>query len=293
MRDAVVLADQRVEERLARSRVAHRRRERGEQRAVARVVPLEQRLVGPEAHLGGHVVALGLAHQRVDDDPVRELQRQLGQVLVGPVDRVARLEPGHPGPAPLRDAGAQVARAQPVAREGRLFGEQRPHFAGHQVRRPREEIRDAGVGALLRAVHGAGLRERVAPVHLAHHDRAGEVAGGVPQGDRGAALESGRVLVGNGERERERPHGAAGEPEAREHALVVLGAEEAGEGAGRTRGDQLQVGQLARVERQRRQGPRGGAECIGLGGRDDSIDQGAAVRLDERRHLRTPLGAWR
>ena len=123
VRDAVVLPHQGVEEGLPRTRVAHRRGEGGEQRPIGRVVPLEQRLVGAEAHLGGDVVSLRLAHQRMDDEPVGELQRELGQVLVRAVDRVPRLEAGHAAPASFGDAGAKLAGAQPVARERRRVGQ--------------------------------------------------------------------------------------------------------------------------------------------------------------------------
>ena len=52
-------------------------------------------------------------------------------------------------------------------------------------------------------------------------------------------------------------------------------------------GDQLEVGELARVEREALQARRAGAERVGLGRRHDAIDEGAAVRADEG-----VLGEW-
>ena len=59
----------------------------------------QQGFVAPHPHRGGDVVALGLAHQRVEQEPVDLLQRDLLQVLVGAVHRVAGLEPDHGAPA--------------------------------------------------------------------------------------------------------------------------------------------------------------------------------------------------
>jgi hypothetical protein len=54
------------------------------------------------------------------------------------------------------------------------------------------------------------------------------------------------------ERERQRPDGAIREAQAIEHRLVVGLAEKASERAGRAGRDQLEIGLLACVERQRR-----------------------------------------
>jgi hypothetical protein len=37
----------------------------------------------------------------MDEEPVGDLERRLGQVLMGAVDRIASLEGDHPLPAPL------------------------------------------------------------------------------------------------------------------------------------------------------------------------------------------------
>src|SRR5215210_2101306 len=62
---AVVLAADRVEDRLAGSAVAHRRREDGEQRPILRVVTVQDRLVGAHPDVGRDVIGLSLPDERV------------------------------------------------------------------------------------------------------------------------------------------------------------------------------------------------------------------------------------
>ena len=107
---AVVPARDRVEDRLARAGVAHLRREDVEDDAVVGVVVLHQDLVAAHPHVGGDVARLGLADQRVDQQPVGDLERRLGDVLVGAVDRVAGLEGDDPLPAALLERLLGLAR---------------------------------------------------------------------------------------------------------------------------------------------------------------------------------------
>ena len=109
VRRAVVAADDRVEDRLARTGVAHLRRVDAEHDPVVRVVVLHQDLVAAHPHVGRDVAALGLADQRVDEEPVADLERRLGQVLVGAVDRVAGLEGDDPLPAAVGELLARLA----------------------------------------------------------------------------------------------------------------------------------------------------------------------------------------
>ena len=99
VREAVVLARDRVEERLPRAGVAHREGEDAEERAVLREVPVEEDLVAAHPRGRGHVVALRLADERMDDEPVGDLERAAQQVLVRAVDGVARLEGDRASPA--------------------------------------------------------------------------------------------------------------------------------------------------------------------------------------------------
>ena len=141
VRAAVVLAADRVPDRLARARVAHRRRERREQDAVRRVVAVEQRAVAVDAHVHGHVVRLRVADERMHEQPVHGLERDLRQVLVRAVDRVARLESDDALPAALGEDATRLGR---VARE---LGERGRRAARRRSRVPRGRAASARTAA--------------------------------------------------------------------------------------------------------------------------------------------------
>ena len=66
----------------------------------------------------------------MDQQPVHGLERALGQVLVGTVDRVAGLEPDDPLPPALGEERAGVARVLVQLGEGRLRALEDGHGAG-------------------------------------------------------------------------------------------------------------------------------------------------------------------
>ena len=117
VRAAVVLAADRVPDRLPRAGIAHRGREGRDDDAVARVVAVDEDLVRLHPRRGRHVVRLRLADERVDEEPVDGLERALGQVLVRPVDRVAGLEARRPASSRARRR-APACRADPCAARG-------------------------------------------------------------------------------------------------------------------------------------------------------------------------------
>src|SRR5215831_20506432 len=110
MGNAVILPNERVENRLARSGVPHRRRESGKHRPFLGIVLVEQGLVDAEAYRGRDVVPLGFADQRVDKKPVSYFQRYFRQVLVGPMNRIASLKSGDAAPATGGDNLSDLAR---------------------------------------------------------------------------------------------------------------------------------------------------------------------------------------
>src|SRR5687768_13091924 len=143
---AVVLAADRVEDRLAGSTVAHRRGEDGQHRPVLRIVALQDRLVGAHPDVGGDIRGAGLAHERVQEQSIDYLQGALLDVLVRAVHGVPGLETDDALPAFLREDLAQAARFVVVGRERlrvRVFHEQR-HFAAEEH--------------ILLAVHGGDAR---------------------------------------------------------------------------------------------------------------------------------------
>ena len=198
----------------------------------------------------------------MDDEAVRELEGELGQVLVGAVDGVPGLEARHAPPAALGDraraaragSGGGGRRAGPREGAGRCTG------PPASVAGPREQVGHARVRRVLGAVDVARLLEGIALEDLAaprSRPRAGprRRAGPPP---RRAATERARLVV-HGQGEGQGPHRAVGQPQVLDHARVVGRAQEAGEGARRAGGDQLEVGELARVEGERRAGCRPGA----------------------------------
>src|SRR5262245_998155 len=100
---AVVLADDGVEDRLARSGEAHHRGEYGEQRPFSRVVLLDEDLVAAEAYVSRYVRGAGLAEKRLYETAVEDFESRLQNELVGAVDRIARLEADHGAPSLLPD----------------------------------------------------------------------------------------------------------------------------------------------------------------------------------------------
>ena len=158
-----------------------------------------------------------------------------------------------------RDQRPQRARGQPVPANGRSSGSGRTRDpAAHERARTREQVGHAGMrgvlGAVdLRAPRAAGRARRPRSTSITPQSR--------PLASRRAAASpaSRDRAVGSLHRQGEgqRPDGAVGQAQVLEHAQVVGGAQESGERTGGAGGDQLQVGQLARVEGEG--GEKGGA----------------------------------
>ena len=113
VRAAVVLAADRVQDRLARAAVAHGGRERREQRAVRRVVVLEQRVVAvARARRAGTSSPFVSPTSGWTRRPSTISSARLRDVLVRAVDRVARLEPDDALPAALGEGRARLGRGR-------------------------------------------------------------------------------------------------------------------------------------------------------------------------------------
>ena len=107
---AVVLADDRVPDRLARAGHAHRQRQQAERGGLLGIV-VQQLLVA--AHAGEMVDVAGLGHADHGLDQEVGLGRlggAEGQLLVRAVHRVAGLEGDHAAPAQLPEPVAQLLR---------------------------------------------------------------------------------------------------------------------------------------------------------------------------------------
>ena len=134
VRAAVVLAADRVPDRLARPGVAHRCRERREEHAVLGVVAVEKRPVAVDANVDRDVVGLRVADERMDEQPVDGLERDLRQVLVRAMDRVAGLEPDDALPASLGEDPPRLGRVARELRELRLRPLEHGHATGEVER---------------------------------------------------------------------------------------------------------------------------------------------------------------
>ena len=244
VRAAVVSADDRVQDRLAGAGVVHLARVDAEHHVVGVVVVVHQDLVAAHPHVRRDVALLGLADQRVDEEPVRDLERGLGQVLVRPVDRVAGLEGDDPLPAALverrlRLRGRQVAAHERLLVVGKRLGLDRP---GETPIALIADRRDAGVLVVGGPVDGLRLVLDVAVEDLIDGQRAEPLAVRGRELDHVAdlALEVGR------QGDRDRPDLAGGEPHLVAHRAPIGGAQEARERREASVGEQLEVRGLAR-----------------------------------------------
>ena len=107
---AVVLADDRVPDRLARAGHAHGERQQAQRRGLLGIV-LQQLLVAAHAGEVVDVAGLGHADDRLDQEVgLGGLGGAEGQLLVRAVHGIAGLERDHPAPAQLAEAVAQLLR---------------------------------------------------------------------------------------------------------------------------------------------------------------------------------------
>jgi hypothetical protein len=270
VRAAVVLAADRVPDRLARARVAHGGRERGDDDPLRRVVALDEHVVGLHARGGRDVVRLRLPDEGMDEQTVDGLERALRQVLVGPVDRVPRLEADHPAPASL---GEERARLGGILVQ---LGEAR-----RRTLEDRDGTADVVVGL---RVHPGNARMGVVPGEEAALGLAGLVVLvdllDVEDGQRPAGFVRERDPVSlrrqlDGDADGQRPGQPARQMHVLEDAPVVLPAHEPPERRERPGGEHVEVGELPRGEPDRLEaldvlGPLAGA-----------LDELAAVRRNE------------
>jgi hypothetical protein len=120
---AVVLAEDRVQERLAGTRVAHVERVAGHGHALLAEVLVDQGVDRLHPDVGGYVTGLQLAHELVDVHAVADLDGDPGQVGVGAVHGIAQLQRRHRVPAALLEHLARLGG--PLIEALELLGEVR------------------------------------------------------------------------------------------------------------------------------------------------------------------------
>ena len=232
VRAAVVLAEQGVQQRLARTGIAHVERVAGLDDGILDEVLLDQGADGLGAHVGRDVAGLELAEQRVDQHAVAGLDGDLGEILVRAVHRVTGLERRHRGPAVFLELFTGFGRRQELVAVLFLELADREHLhrtgdvhlaLGHD----HLDARVLEVGGL---VDHHALVRLVDAVLLGHLHGGHDLAGlAVHQGDIRAFLDAVRGELVGRERDRDRPEQAVGHLHAVAHALPVGLGHEAGE----------------------------------------------------------------
>jgi hypothetical protein len=246
VRAAVVLAADRVPDRLARTGVAHRRGEGRDDHPVGRVVAVDEHAVALDAGRRGDVLRLRLAHERVDEEAVDGLERNLGQVLVGSVNWISRLKSNDAPPATLRERGAGVGRVERELRERRRDAVEHRDPPGEVEGVLVEEARDprmVGVGGAEAALGLALLVVLVDLADLEHREQPPLLVG---QRDA-VAFRS----CGDRQADGQRPRQRVREPHVLDHALVVVATHEALERRERAGREHVEVGDFARGQGQR------------------------------------------
>ena len=278
VRAAIVLADDRVPDGLARSAHSHRERQQAQGRRLLGVVR-QQMLVA--THAREVIDVAGLRHaddgmqQQIRLDLFRGAKREL---LVSAMHRITGLKRNDATPADFLEAIAQllrrVAQMLEIVVHGRLDAAQ-PAAEIHLVAAA-HEIAHAGMRFVGGAEHGARFLLLVRPVDAFDLHRGNQDALAVAQRDDVAFLELVGERGGHIERDRHRPEDAAREPHVGQHLAIVLLSQETLERRKRAVEQQLDVAQLPHVQIPRRQ-----IACSGflLARRDLPQDRGFSAPL--------------
>ncbi len=202
-----------------------------------------------------HIPRLGHAHHRVDQQVRFDLtRRQLRDLLVRPVHRVARLERDHFAPAELLEAGTHLRRALAQVLEivmgrrldaGQLAAD--VHGTRHIIEKMHRRVLLIGG-----AEHTLRFGRLVRRPDVADLEGGENDAFEITQGHLVARLEFGRKLVRHIQRDRHRPQHAAGEAHAADHRVVVILVEKTLERRERTVENQFDITKLALGEVPRR-----------------------------------------
>ena len=265
---AEVLAEHGVQQRLARTAVAHLERHPRLDARVLDEVVLDQRVHGPDPDLGRDVPRLELAEDLLDQHAVAHLDGDLGQGLVRAVHGVAELERRHRAPPLVLEEPARLVRSHVEPRVPRRVPAlaQHRHRAGQVHLTLLQDIGHAGMRGIGRPEHLLALVGAVDRVLLPHGEHRHQLPGLlVHEGDVLPFPQSPGLLPPGRERDRDRPEGAVGQPELVAHPPPVRLPHEAlerGEGADP---EHDEIGRLPRGDRESGEapGPRLGVPQLG------------------------------
>ena len=248
---AVVLADQRVPQCLTRTSHAHGQRQQAQEHAVLAVVPvrvLQDLLVAP--HAGGVVDVAGLGHANhgVDEHAALDLLGgTAGELDVGTVHGVARLERDEAAPAHLLELGARLGGREAKVVEVEVLGQADAlqRAADVHVTGLVEEVVDGRVAVVGGAQHHLCLVGLVDGEHVVDGQHGDEVEELVAQGDLLANSLVGSEVSGHIEGDGHGPHETTGQPHVVDDAVVGLLVHEAGQRGEATVQQHFDVAQLA------------------------------------------------
>ena len=184
---AVVAADDRVQQDLARAGHPHRQRQQAQDDRAGLVVVVDQRPVAADAREVVDVAGLGHADDRVDQEAAADLLGgALGQLLVGPVQRVAGLEGDDLRSSPATAKWSRSSRGRPPQLDEVVVRRGADHLepAGGVVAGLAVEVGDRRVLGVGRAVGAPGLGLLVVGVDLLDVEEGQQVAVDVAQGQR-------------------------------------------------------------------------------------------------------------
>ena len=215
-------------DRLARAGHAHGQVQQRHGRGRLRVL-VQHRLVAANAREVVHVAGLGHPHDRVDQQVGLRLARGAeGQLLMGAVQGVARLERHDLPPAQLAEIGPQlVGRVAPRA-EVVMRGRLEPGDAAAQIDRPGDVVQvvHRRMGQIVGAVDRLGLARLVGGPLVGHRQDRQDHAFRVAQRDVLAVLDAARERLRHVQRDRHRPERAVRQAHPLDHAVVVLAPQE-------------------------------------------------------------------
>ncbi len=271
---AVVAADDRVPDGLARAAHAHRQRQQGQQDAVLVVVALGQRLVG--ANAGEVIDVAGLGHTDAgvqQQNAVLLNSGALGQFLVDAVERVAGLESDYVRVTKLLQTGAGLGRGQSQRFEIIAGGQlQHTQLAGNIELTPAVHLGHDGMAQVQRAEGLLGHFIDVPGVDLFYvHDRQ-QLVTRAAQGDVLADLQRGRDFFFDWQGNRHREQDAVGQAHRVDDALVVGLAHEAIQRRKAARRQQFKVASGAIGDSHRRQRAGVGAHLGQFGRGHHEVD---------------------
>ena len=281
---AVVLANEGVPDGFARAAHAHGEGDEGELGGAGRVFADEE-LVAADAGEVIDVAGLGHADDGMDEEAGFDLFRGAeGELDVGAVHRVARLEGDDAAPALAGELGAQLGGSEAEGLEVVMARELQAFETAADVPRVAlvHQVGDAGMRVARAVEDGFSFGLAIGLPDVLDMQDGDHDAFAVAQGDLAAAgLEGFGKGFGNVERDRHRPEEAAGQFHVAANAFVIGFVHEAGEGREPAVQEHLEVADLARGEIPGREVARFG---FGRGGGvaiEDEVDELAAVGRDE------------